>query len=82
MPSLSELLIEIEDDVKVQFLGECQVKVQDKKRTADTEITFATNEVNCNDFFRGDKVGIVIWASRTKYNNAMRKLLEKKNVVN
>ena len=50
------------------------VKVADKKRTNDTEITFATCEVDCNSFGRGNKAGIVIWVGKDEYNKAIQKL--------
>ncbi|UVD32296.1 hypothetical protein [Vibrio phage vB_VaM_H2] len=74
MATLSEILKEMNDDVRLQFLGDCTVKVQDKKRTMDTEITFATGEVNCNSFYNNEKAGIVIWVDPEKYNEAIKKL--------
>lgn len=74
MAKLSDIIAEMNDDVKVQFLHEPVVKVADKKRTADTEITFATGEVDCNSFYEGKKVGIVVWVDRDEYNKAITKL--------
>lgn len=74
MPALSEILKEMGDNVKVQFLHESSINVKDKKRTNDTEITFATNEVNTTSFYRGNKVGMIIWFDRDEYNQAVLKL--------
>lgn len=74
MAKLSDILREMGDDLRVQFLSESVVKVTDKKRTKDTEITFATAEVDCNSFGRGNKSGIVIWVDNDKYNAAIEKL--------
>lgn len=74
MAKLSDILKEMKDDVNVQFLSQSVVKVVDKKRTNDTEITFATGEVDCNSFGRGSKSGIVIWVDNDKYNKAIKKL--------
>ena len=77
MAKLSDILKEMNDDVKVQFLSQSVVRFADKKRTKDTEITFATNEVDCNSFGCGNKSGIVIWVDNDKYNAAIEKLLNK-----
>jgi hypothetical protein len=74
MAALSEILKEMNDNVKVQILRDSIVKVVDKKRTADTEVTFATNEINCNSI-DGDKVGVVIWFSKEEYNMAIKNLM-------
>ena len=74
MAKLSDILKEMGDDVRVQFLSQSVVDVKDKKRTKDTEITFATAEVDCNSFARGNKSGIVIWVDNDKYNAAIEKL--------
>ena len=79
MAKLSDILKEMGDEVKVQFLSQSVVSVKDKKRTKDTEITFATNEVDCNSFFRGNKSGIVIWVDNDKYNEAIEKLNKNDN---
>lgn len=74
MAKLSDILKEMNDDFRVQFLSESVVKVTDKKQTKDTEITFATAEVDCNSFARGGKSGIVIWVDNDNYNAAIEKL--------
>ena len=74
MAKLSDILKEMGDEVKVQFLSQSVVSVKDKKRTKDTEVTFATNEVDCNSFGMGNKSGIVIWVDNDKYNEAIEKL--------
>lgn len=74
MAKLSDILKEMNDDFRVQFLPQSVVKVADKKRTKYTEITFATEEVDCNSFARGNKSGIVIWVDNDKYNTAIEKL--------
>lgn len=74
MAVLSDIIKEMGNNVNVQFLTECSVDIKNKKKTQDTEITFATNEVDCNTFLNGDKVGMVIWFSREDYNSAVTKL--------
>lgn len=80
MPALSEILKEMNDNVKVQFLHESSINVKDKKRTNDTEITFATNEVDTTSFFSGNKVGMVIWFDVDEYNKAITNLKGKQYV--
>lgn len=75
MAHIADILKEMKADILVQFLNECTVKVVDKKRTADTEITFATNTINCNEFYSDtDKTGIVLWVSKKEYNEVISKL--------
>ncbi len=68
--SLSKILSKIEDNVKVQFLAESLVNIKDKKRTKDTEITFATQEVDCNSWINGRKTAIVVWVDIDEFNEA------------
>lgn len=77
MADLSDILKEMDNNVKLQFLQDSVVQIKDKKRTKDTEITFATCEVDCNEFARGDKTGMVIWFSREEFNAAVAKLNNK-----
>lgn len=74
MATLSDILAEMNDEAKVQFLSESLVNIKDKKRTKDTEVTFATNEVSCDTFFKGNKTGMVIWFDTDEYNKAITKL--------
>ncbi len=68
--SLSKILSKIEGNVKVQFLAESLVNIKDKKRTKDTEITFATQEVDCDSWFNGGKTAIVVWVDIDEFNEA------------
>lgn len=74
MSALSEILKEMNDDVSVQFLHEAFVNLKDKVRTKDTEITFATTEVNANSFLDENKVGMVIWFDKGEFNRAVDRL--------
>lgn len=72
---LLELLKSVgEDNLMVQFVNTSFLSAKDKKRTKDTEITFATAEINstelCNET---GKVGIVVWVDREDYNKAISK---------
>lgn len=74
MADISDILKEI-SDVKVQYLSESLVKSQDKKRTADTEITFATREVNTSDLMGNcDKTALIVWVGKSDFNAAIAKL--------
>lgn len=75
MAKLTDILKEIGDEsIDLQFLGNSTVNIKDKKRTNDTEITFATSIVDCNSFIDGNKAGIVIWVDKSEYNSAVEKL--------
>lgn len=74
MPSISEIIEYMNNDVEIQFLQECTTRVKDKKRPKETEVSFVTNSVDCNELARGDKTGIVIWVSREKFNKAVSNL--------
>ena len=74
MARLSDILKEMNDEVSVQHLGDSFVNIENKTETKDTEITFATNEVNCSSFFHGNKTGMVIWFDKDDYNKAITKL--------
>lgn len=74
MPKLSQIIDKMDDDVEVQFLQQCTTRIKDKKRPKETEISFVTQAIDCNEFARGDKTGIVIWVSRDKYNKAIIEL--------
>ena len=60
---LLELLEGIgEDNIRLQFVNNSFIYAKDKKRTQDTEITFATAETNANELSDDTgKVGIVVW---------------------
>ena len=69
---LSEILERIDNDVKVQFIHDSMVASKDKKRTGDTEITFATQEIDTTQLYSGQgKIGMVIWFDKDKYNKAI-----------
>ncbi len=75
MAKLTDILKEIGDEsITLQFLGDSTINIKDKKRTKDTEITFATSAVDCNSFIGGDKAGIVLWVDKNEYNSAVAKL--------
>ena len=71
--SLSKALAEIEDNVTVQYLSTAFVGIKDKKRTKDTEITFATNEVNADSWVKGGKTAIIVWVDIEEFNAAITK---------
>lgn len=72
MASLSKVLEKIEENVTVQFLNQSLVKVTDKKRTNDTEVTFATSENNANGIYSGSgKTAIIVWVDKDEFNSAM-----------
>lgn len=73
MAKLSEIIAELNDDVTVQFLNQSMVSIKDKKRTKDTEITFATKVISANDF-DGDETALIVWVSKSKFNNAIKNL--------
>lgn len=55
------------DDVTVQFIDTSIVKANDKKRTKDCELTFATGEVSANDIANeSGRFGVVVWVDRNK----------------
>jgi len=63
-----------EDNIRLQFVNSSFISAKDKKRTQDTEITFATAETNTNELVGGTgKVGIVVWVDRDDYNKVMDK---------
>lgn len=72
---LLELLSGIgEDNIRLQFVNSSFIYAKDKKRTQDTEITFATAETNANELSDDTgKVGIVVWVDRDDYNKVMDK---------
>lgn len=58
---------------KVQCVKLSAVKVADKKRTGDCEITFATNETNASNLFNGNgKVGLIVWLDGDKAREALK----------
>ena len=69
---LSEILEKMNNNVKIQFIHDSIVASKDKKRTGDTEITFATQETNTTEIHSGNgKVGMVIWFDKDEYNAAV-----------
>ena len=63
-----------EDNIRLQFVNNSFIYAKDKKRTQDTEITFATAETNANELSDDTgKVGIVVWVDRDDYNKVMEK---------
>jgi hypothetical protein len=73
--SLSKALAEIENNVTVQYLSTALVSIKDKKRTGDTEITFATNEVNTDSWMNSNnnKTAIIVWVDINEFNEAISK---------
>lgn len=72
MAKLSEIIGKIEENVNVQFLSASLVKSVDKKKTKDTEVTFATTENNTNGIYSNQgKEAIIVWVDRDEFNNAM-----------
>lgn len=71
--SLSKALSEIEENVTVQYLSTSIVNIKDKKKTKDTEITFATNEVNADSWLKGKKTAIIVWVDIEEFNAAISK---------
>jgi len=71
--SLSKALAEIEENVTVQYLSTSLVNIKDKKKTQDTEITFATNEVNTDSWMKGRKTAIIVWVDIDEFNAAISK---------
>ena len=69
--SLSKALSKIESNVKVQYLSDSLVNIKDKKKTQDTEITFATNEVNTNSWLNERKTALIIWVDIDEFNKAL-----------
>ena len=67
---LLELIRSIgEGNIKVQAVNNSVVNIKDKKRTKDTEVTIATNEINANDIATNKgRVGLIVWISREDYN--------------
>lgn len=65
MGILSQLSEIGEDKINVQFVSNAMISAKDKKRTKDTEITFATNETNTNELINNTgKVGVILWLNR------------------
>lgn len=82
--NLTDILKEVgNDDIKLQFLSNSTVAVKDKKKTNDTEVTFATDRVNSNEVFNGypNKVGIVVWVDRLVWDSAIECLNNKTPLV-
>ena len=71
--SLSKALAEIEENVTVQYLSTALVNIKDKKKTKDTEITFATSEVNTQSWMTGKKTAIIVWVDIDEFNEAIIK---------
>ncbi|AUR83638.1 hypothetical protein NVP1038O_28 [Vibrio phage 1.038.O._10N.286.51.C2] len=75
MPKLSDVLSKIEENVSVQFLSQSLVKCVDKKRTKDTEVTFATADNDTNGILSSSgKEAIIVWVDRGEFNRAMSEL--------
>lgn len=75
MAKLSEVFERIEENVKVQFLSTSLVKSVDKKKTQDTEVTFATAENDTNGIYSNQgKEAIIVWVDRDEFNNAMNEI--------
>ena len=54
-----------ENNLTVQFINTSFLSAKDKKRTRDTEITFATAETNSTELYNGaGKVGLVARVDR------------------
>ena len=72
--TLTDLLTTIGDDnLSVQLIDIATINVKDKQN--DTEITFATQEINANNLLtQNGKVGIVVWCNRDDYENAIKGL--------
>ena len=68
-----ELLENIgEDNLRLQYVNNSFLTSKDKKRTKDTEITFATSEINTTQLCSNTgKVGIIVWVDREDYNNSL-----------
>lgn len=69
---LSKVIEKIEDNARVQYLATDCVNIKDKKKTADTEITFATTEVDCHSWMTGNKTALIVWVDRDEFNSAMQ----------
>lgn len=69
--SLSKAISKIESNVTVQYLSTSLVNIKDKKRTKDTEITFATGEVTTDSWINGDKTALIVWVDRNEFNKAI-----------
>jgi chorismate synthase len=70
--SLSKILEKMNNNVKIQFIHDSIVASKDKKRTGDTEITFATQETDTTQIHSGTgKIGMVIWFDKDEYNAAV-----------
>lgn len=75
MAHIGDILKGLKSEIPMQFIHDAIVNIKDKKRTCDTEITFATQEMTANDFrCGGDKVGVILWVSREEYNESITKL--------
>lgn len=70
--SLVKALSKIEDDIKVQYLNQSFVAAKDKKSTGDTEITFATNEVNTDSLMNGRRTALIVWVDIDEFNKAIK----------
>lgn len=71
---LTELVNAIGDDnIKVQSIDGSLVKSADKKRTKDTELTIATDQITTNDALnQTGKVGLVIWIDRKEFTKLIQ----------
>ncbi|MGO2457011.1 hypothetical protein [Vibrio casei] len=74
MPALSEILKEMDDNVKIQFLDEVLVRLKDRKQTSVTEVTFLTDEVSTHSYISENKRGMIIWFDTDEYNQAILEL--------
>lgn len=71
---LTELVNAIGDgNIKVQSIDGSLVKSVDKKRTKDTELTIATDQLTTNDALnQTGKVGLVIWVDRKEFTKLIQ----------
>lgn len=84
MASICDLLNEVGcDNIGYQDLGRCITSAKDKKRDKCTEISFCTEETNCNDIMRPipKKKCLIVWIDIDKYNAALSKVTSKKALI-
>ena len=73
--TLTSALSSIGDDkLKFQLISNSLVKSVDKKKTKDTEVTFATSEANTTQIYNNSgKVGIVVWVEKSDWECELSK---------
>lgn len=75
---IAELIAELgNENINYQVINQSIINIEDKKKTNDTEITFATNELSASDVAFGQgKTGLILWVDADMLEQAVNKINE------